>query len=325
MQKEGRYSLIRILAITKDLELNCDLSLKEVENEKLLWYWIDFDVPTDAETKLLESHFKFHPLAVEDCISNTNSAKFDHYVDYNFFILNSVDMEKLRPEEVSLFVSDKYVVSYHKSVAVGLDAAWDKVKINKKNWTKGTAYVAHQIMDKIVDYFFPVAYELEEKLDNIDINEEEDTVYNLINRLFEIRKDLLRLRKIINAMRDLLYRIINSEKLEDFNEHKMYFSDIHDHLLKLSSMVESSREMTADIRDNYLSVNSAKLNRNTMVLTVVTTIFNPLTFIVGVYGMNFMFIPELNFKYGYFVVMGVMATIAIVMYRWFKKKGWMDL
>jgi len=316
--------LIRILAVTKDLELNCDLTLEEVENEHTSWYWIDFNGPTEAETKILESHFKFHPLAIEDCISNTNSPKFDHYIDYNFFILNSLDMERLHSEEVSLFVSDKYVVSYHESSTGVIDAAWDKVKIGEKNWTKGTAYVAHQIMDKIVDNFFPAAYRLEDKLDNIEMNEEEDSVYNLIDRLFKIRKDLLRLRKIINSMRDLLYRIINSEKLEDFNEHKMYFSDIHDHLLKLSTMVDSSREMTSDIRDNYLSRNSAKLNRNTMVLTVVTTIFNPLTFIVGVYGMNFVFIPELNFRYGYFIVMAVMAIIALLMYRGFKRNGWMD-
>lgn len=317
--------MLKTLAITKNLELICDLSLKELDNENILWYWIDFVEPTDAETQLLENHFHFHPLAIEDCMYNINTPKFDFYEDYNFFILNSLNKEELCPEEVALFVSTTYVVSYHKLSLIEIDEAWSKVKNNKKHWAKGTAYATHQIIDKVVDHFFPAVSILEERLDNIEINEEGDNVYNLIDRLFKIRKDLGRVRKTVNAMRDLLYRIINSEKLDDFNEHRMYFSDIHDHLLKLSSLVESNREITADIRDNYLSTNSAKLNRNTMVLTVVTTIFNPLTFIVGLYGMNFQFMPELTWKYGYFVVLVVMAIISIVMYQWFKKKGWMDL
>ncbi|SMC29122.1 magnesium transporter [Clostridium acidisoli DSM 12555] len=317
--------MIRKLVITKDLELHYDVAFNEIDNEEVLWYWIDFDHPTEVETNLLESHFHFHALAIEDCVNNINTPKFDYYEDYNFFILNSLYNGKAMPKEIALFVSDKYVVSYHNSSLVEIDEAFDRVKVNKKHWTRGTAYVAHQIMDKVVDHFFPAVYTIEEKLEKIEINEEEDTVYNLIDKLFKLRKELLKLRKTINSMRDLLYRIINSEKLEDFNEHKMYFSDIHDHLLKLSSMIESNREMTADIRDNYLSMNSAKLNRNTMVLTVVTTIFNPLTFIVGVYGMNFQFMPELNFKYGYFVALAIMAIIAVSMYLWFKRKGWMDL
>lgn len=317
--------MIRILSITKDYKLKCSFSIKELGNKDILWYWIDFDSPTEEESDLLSSYFHFHPLAIEDCLMHFNSPKVDYYTDYNFFIVNALNKNTFMPEEVAMFVSKKYVVSFHKTSLEEVDEAFNKAKNNEKKWVEGTAYAAHQIMDKIVDHFFPIVYKIEEKLDDIEINEEDDSVYNLIDRLFKIRKDLLRLRKTINAMRELLYRIINSEKLQDFNERRMYFSDIHDHLLKLSSMIESDREITADIRDNYLSIDSAKLNRNTMVLTIVTTIFNPLTFIAGVYGMNFQYMPELNFKYGYFIVLIVMVLIALNMYLWFKKKGWMDL
>lgn len=123
-------------------------------------------------------------------------------------------------------------------------------------------------------------------------------------------------------MRDLLYRILNSERLPDFKKHKLYFSDIHDHLLKLSHMIESSRDMTSDMRDSYLSVNSNRMNKNMIVLTVITTIFIPLTFIVGIYGMNFENMPELKWKYGYFLVLGIIAFVGISMFLWFKRKGW---
>lgn len=317
--------MIRTIVITDNLNIKLDIPLEEIEKENLLWYWVDLCEPTEEEALLLEERFKFHPLAIEDCRNSRNSAKFDHYKEYDFFILNAINKKSLQSEDIGLFVNSKYVVSYHRAALIEIEDAMDRVKKNRNRWSKGTAYVAHQIMDKVVDHFFPTIYDIEEKLDDIEINDEGEKLNILVDKLFKIRKDLGKIRKTVNAMRDLLYRIINSEKLQDFNEHKMYFSDIHDHLLKLSGMVEASREMTADIRDNYLSMNSVKLNRNTMVLAVVTTIFNPLTFIVGVYGMNFQYMPELNFKYGYFIVLILMVIIAVAMYKWFKSNGWMDV
>lgn len=319
--------MIRILAITNDLKpiYNITLkTLKKLETEDIKWYWIDFNSPTVSETNLLSSYFHFHSLAIEDCISVLNSPKFDYYEDYNFFVFNALNKDDLKPIEVDLFVSNKYVVSYHKLNLNEIDEAWEKANRKEDDWENGTTYITHQILDKIVDNFFPSVYKIQNILDDIEDEEENKSIYDLISNVFQIRKDLLVLRKTINSMRDLLYRILNSERLKDFNEHKIYFSDIYDHILKLSSMIESSREMTADIRDNYLSINSAKMNRNMMVLTVITTIFIPLTFIAGVYGMNFSYMPELNWKYGYFAVWIVMLIIAIAMYFWFKRKGWMD-
>lgn len=316
--------MLRILAITKDLKPIYNLTLEELEDKNINWYWIDFNSPTEVETQLLSKYFNFHSLAIEDCTANLNSPKVDYYNDYNFFIFNALDKNTLKPVEVDVFVSERYVVSYHKTMLTELDEAWEKANRNEGNWEDGTTYIAHQILDKVVDNFFPSVYKIQDELDDIENEEEDKTIYDLIANVFRIRKDLLVLRKTINSMRDLLYRMLNSERLKSFNEHKIYFSDIYDHLLKLSSMIESSREMTADIRDNYLSINSAKMNRNMMVLTVITTIFIPLTFIVGLYGMNFKYMPELNWRYSYFVVLMIMIIIALVMYTWFKRKGWMD-
>lgn len=316
--------MLRILAITNDLKPIYNLTLKELDDKNIKWYWIDFNNPTVTETNLLGSYFHFHSLAIEDCTVNLNSPKVDYYGEYNFFVFNALDKTTLKPIEVDVFVSEKYVVSYHNSMLTELDEAWEKANRNEGDWGNGTTYIAHQILDKIVDNFFPAVYKIQEELDDIEDNDEDKSIYDLIDNVFRIRKDLLVLRKTINSMRDLLYRILNAERLKSFNEHKIYFSDIYDHLLKLSSMIESSREMTADIRDNYLSINSAKMNKNMMLLTVITTIFIPLTFIAGVYGMNFKYMPELDWTYGYFIVLIIMAIIAVAMYVWFKGKGWMD-
>ncbi|BBP87881.1 hypothetical protein BsIDN1_14990 [Bacillus safensis] len=132
-----------------------------------------------------------------------------------------------------------------------------------------------------------------------------------MNEVFGIRSDLLKLRRTIIPMRDLLYRIVNTNMMKSDPNRHAYFNDIYDHLLKLTEIVESNRDMTADLRDSYQTLNSNRMNAIMMTLTIVSTIFIPLTFIVGVYGMNFDNMPELHWKYGYFgvlIFMGLLVT-----------------
>jgi len=144
----------------------------------------------------------------------------------------------------------------------------------------------------------------------------------LLDSLYKTRHELLSLWHTISPMTDLVYRMLNSHRLEGIHKRLAYFSDIHDHLLKLSVLVEANRELTADIRDSYISLNSYQMNRVMKILTVFTTIFMPLTFIVGVYGMNFKYMPELSWKYGYITCLFVMFIIGAGMTYWFIKKGW---
>ncbi len=143
-----------------------------------------------------------------------------------------------------------------------------------------------------------------------------------MNELFQIRYMVLTLRHTVNPMRDLLYRMLNSHHLKGIHIRREYFSNIYDHLLKISEMLISNRELTADIRDSYLSLNSHQTNHVMKVLTIITSIFSPLTFIAGIYGMNFKHMPELIWKYSYFTVLGIMLLISIFMVLWFKKKKW---
>jgi len=299
-----------------------NLSLSDLNKQNLSWYWVDFNCPSEEEIELLSTHFNFHPLAIEDCVLVSNRPKVDYFEDYNFFVFNSLHETKIELREVCMFVGRNFIVSYHNEISKEVNQALERVKNNKNNWVKGPMYAAHQTVDEIVDQFFPAVYEIEDKLDKLDNNEEGKSINKLIDEVFEVRGDLLKLRKLINSMRDLLYRILNSEHISGYKGHKLYFGDIHDHLLKLSDMVESSREMTSDMRDSYLSINSNRMNTNMMVLTVISTIFIPLTFIVGLYGMNFKYMPELQWRYGYFAVLIIMAIIGIIMFLWFRRKGW---
>jgi magnesium transporter len=174
----------------------------------------------------------------------------------------------------------------------------------------------------MVDNYFPLVYQVEDTLNELDENSKGRSMEALLEDLFDTRHQLLALRHTVTPMRDLVYRIINSQRMTKMQIKIEYFSDIHDHLLKLTEMVEANRELASDIRDSYISLNSHQTNHVMKVLTVITTLFMPLTFIAGIYGMNFHYMPELTWKYGYFITLFLMFLVVLGMSLWFKKKGW---
>jgi magnesium transporter len=310
---------IKSIAMTSKGELQTDLALSELHNPSIKWFWVDFSSPTNEEAQLLDTFFHFHPLAIEDCLHFLQRPKLDYYEGYNFYVLHTLNQKTLDAMEVDLFVSNHFIVSFHLTPVKEIEDVWNRVPFMKR---KGPPLILYHLLDKIVDMYFPAAYQIEDELNDLEDGMEERMNQDLIDELFDMRKDLLKLRRSFQSMRELLYRMLNSERLEEVAEHKAYFNDIYDHLLRLTEIIESNREMTADMRDSYFSLNSNRMNSVMMTLTVISSIFIPLTFIVGVYGMNFDNIPELHYKYGYFVCWAVMIGIGLGMLGWFKKKGW---
>jgi len=312
--------VIRTLAITKDLKLEKDLPLEKLNTEDIKWFWMDFNCPTIKEAELLETYFHFHQLAIEDCLHDLQRAKLDYYEGYSFFVLHSLNEKTLAPEEVDIFLGKNYIVSFHNTQLAEFDKVWLKITATESAWNEGIVYIFYNILDKIVDNYFPAVYNLENLIDGID----DSLTKESMDKIFEIRSDLLKLRRIINQMKDLIYRVLNSTHFEEVKSNRVYFVDVYDHLLRLSEMIESNQAITSEIRDSFLSLNSHKMNKIMMVLTVISSIFIPLTFIVGIYGMNFQYMPELNWRHGYFLIMGLMFFIAISMFLWFKRKGWFN-
>lgn len=314
--------MIRALGITKDLELINDISLKDLNDPNIKWYWVDFDSPNEDEITVLSNSFNFHTLSIEDCLHFLQRPKVDNYDNYNFFVFHSLNQKTLGAEELDIFIGDKYIVTFHAAHLYEVDYVWEKVLSDKDILTKNHIYITYLIVNKIVTEYFPSVYKIEDTLNNLDSFAKYQSLNNLMNKVFDIRSDLLKLRRLINSMRDLLYSILNSTDFEAFEYSKLHFTDIYDHLLRLSEMIEANRDITADIRDSYLSISSDRMNRIMMFFTVITSIFIPLTFITGIYGMNFQYMPELEWRYGYFIVLSVMALISIIMFLWFKHKRW---
>ena len=314
--------MIRALAVTKQQEIVTGLSLEQLLDPGVAWYWVDFDQPTESEALQLEQFFHFHPLAVEDCFHLLQRPKLDHYEDVHFFVLHALNASTLAAEEVDLFVGTNFVVTFHFTRLDEIEDAWNRMAEHKQGADKSHLYAAYLVMDKLVDQYFPSVYQLEDRLSDIENNSNQESIDVLMNQIFNIRTKLLKLRRTIIPMRDLLYRVVNSDRIEGLKDQLFYFKDIHDHLLKLSEMIESNRDVTADIRDSYISLNSNRMNTIMKTLTVITTIFMPLTFIAGIYGMNFDYMPELKWHSGYFIVLASMLGIGLGMFAWFSKKGW---
>ncbi|WP_028782547.1 magnesium/cobalt transporter CorA [Thalassobacillus devorans] len=312
--------MLKLTAYTKQGKLIEAKSLEALNSHDIRWYWVDFDQPTEEETALLDSYFKFHPLAIEDCIHDLQRPKMDYYEDHTLIVIHAIDAKELKKQEIDIFFGEDFIITYHKQELPILDHIIRMVKKKQPTWDE--YYVLHYIFDAVVDNYFPIVYEIEDHINEIEDNTKNLSIDKLLEQMFDRRSELLTMRQTVHPMRELLYRILNSQHLDGVKQGKEYFADVHDHLIKLADVIASNRDLTQDIRDSYLSLTSHQQNKTMQVLTVISVIFMPLTFIVGVYGMNFQYMPELDERYAYPIVWLIMMVLSVAMIIWFKRKGW---
>lgn len=313
--------MLQIIGITKNKVIYRNITLEEAKSSKYTWYWVDMNEPTQEEIELLSSEFNFHPLAIEDCLEYVQRPKLDYYEGYHFLILHELQKMDLEETEIDIFVSDHFVVTFHMHRSPIIHQILESIHTDRRA-TKSALHLTHRIIDELVDSYFPLMYRLEDELADLEVDQMKKQVNNAVERLYDIRTDLSKLRRTILPTRDLLYRILNSNRFKDISEHRIYFEDIHDHLMKLSDMIEANRDLASDIRESYFSLSSEKMNGIMKTLTLISSFFLPLTFIVGLYGMNFQHMPELAWKYGYLFVLVIMGIVTLLMYIFFKRKGW---
>jgi magnesium transporter len=314
-------NLLQVIGITKNKEINRNITIADAKSNNYLWYWVDIDEPTEEEVQLLSTEFNFHPLAIEDCLEYVQRPKLDYYEGYHFLILHELNKIDLEETEIDIFVSDHYVITFHIHKSPTVQLVLDNIMSDRRA-SKSPLHLTHRIIDELVDSYFPLIYRLEDELSDLEIDPLKKQVNNAVERLYDIKSDLSKLRRTILPTRDLLYRILNSNRFKDISEHRIYFEDIHDHLMKLSDMIETNRDLASDIRESYFSLSSEKMNNIMKTLTIISSFFLPLTFIVGLYGMNFHYMPELAWKYGYLFILILMGFVTVLMYIFFKRKGW---
>ena len=235
-------------------------------------------------------------------------------------ILKNIDSEY---ETINMFIGKNYIVTIHLTHIRFLSKVISKVLYKGDEYSP--MHVMHMLISEIVEGYIPLISKIENRLDELEENDAHTKGSKIMNEVFDLRSDLLKLRRGLLPMRELIHRFLVSRRVDMTDNDRKYFHDVYDELVQQTEIIEASRELASDIRENYMTYNSFKSNNIMMTLTVISTIFLPLTFLAGVYGMNFSYMPELQTEYGYFVLWIVMFLIAAGMLWFFKKKGWFDM
>ncbi|MBI3399671.1 MAG: magnesium/cobalt transporter CorA [Deltaproteobacteria bacterium] len=321
--------MLRIITCTKEGELKEPPveKLPELLTHKDSLVWADLYNPTDRETKILTDVFKFHLLAVEDCLATVPNPKIDDYGEYLYMVIHGINAETLKRDELEthdldIFLGKNYLVTFHKGYFRSIESVMERCKKNCSLMQKDPEFLMHKIIDALVDNYLPIIDDLGEKVDELEKEIFAKPNQKVLNKLFTLKKDILYLRRIIHPQREILRTISGGEHKQVCFECSLHFKDVYDHLFMISELIESYRDAISGAMEAYLSVVSNRLNEVMKVLTVIATILMPLTLITGIFGMNFDHMPFLKSPYGFSATMILMGLIALVMLWLFKRKGW---
>jgi magnesium transporter len=290
--------------------------------------WINVSRINDVNTvEKIGSHFHIHPLILEDILTQGQRPKLEDMDDYLFIILNMLSIDNsnggIKAEQVSLALGENYLITFQEIEGDVFDTIRDRIRNAKGRIRKlGTDYLAYSLIDAIVDNYFIILEKLGERIEDLEEQLIENPGTQMLHGIHDMKRELLFLRKSVWPLREVISGLEKSESPLIRDSTVMYLRDLYDHTIQVIDAVETFRDMLAGILDIYLSSISNRLNAVMKVLTIISTIFIPLTFIAGVYGMNFANMPELHSRWGYPVVVSVMTVIALTMVGIFKKKKW---
>jgi magnesium transporter len=311
------------------------MELKSVEEcfpykDKPSMTWVNIDGIHQKEIlEKLSACFGFHPLVMEDIMNTDQRPKMEDYADYLYIVLKMLyyneKENKISTEQVSLIVAPHIVISFQEGLEGDVFGPLrERIKNDKGKIRKmGSDYLAYSMIDAIVDSYFMILEKLGEK---IELLEEELISVPKMDTLHEIhylKREMIFLRKAVWPLREVISMMVRGESPLIHDSMKIYLRDVYDHTIQVIDTIETLHDMVTGMLDIYLSSVSNRLNAVMKVLTIIATIFIPLTFIVGVYGMNFKYMPELEWRYGYPMIWAFMLAVGISMLILFRKKNWL--
>jgi len=291
------------------------------------YFWLDLGDPGEAEIEALGKVFSFHPLALEDARKRGQRPKLDDFGEYMFLVYygaTATEDDEVELDEVHAFLSGGYIVTLHQGACAALEEARQRLEAQTP---RSEQFVVYRVLDGLTDTFFPVLERLDESLEQLDAEIFDRPVPGQLERITALRRELVELRRVVTPQRDLLARsvddILEIPGLEA--DSRNYFRDVYDHALRISDQIDSYRDLLAGTRDAYLSVVSNRLNQITKQLTVVATIFLPLSFLVGFFGQNFKWMVTNIGSAGAFFGLGIggLALSVIGLLIWFRRGSYL--
>lgn len=331
---EAPKPVLRAMAYGPDHLVERTLSTPSECRELLLQHpvvWVNVDGLGDiAVIKELGEIFGLHPLAMEDVVNTHQRPKVDPYDQHLFIVAREMSFtDHLEHEQFSLFLGKNFVLSFQERGGDCFGAVRERIRIKDGRFRKlGPDYLAYALLDATVDSYFPIVECIGEQLENLEPSLLACPRQNDVTKLHGIKRDLFTLRRAAWPLREALNVLVRDESPYIAHETRMFLRDCVDHSIQILDFVETDRELCADLMDVYLWSVSHKLNQVMKVLTIISTIFIPLTFLAGVYGMNFhtdrpLNMPELGWNYGYIIFWVVCSVIAVGLLVMFWALGWL--
>jgi magnesium transporter len=293
-----------------------------------LWIWANFDnEDVNHEKDLLGETLALNPLAISDAHRERHPPKIEVFDEYFFMLLNGLDSAtseiEVRTSGIAFFVSHRFLITRCSTSSVSIDSTWAEAEQGKINLARGPTQVTYQVLRRVTDRYTQLVESLQIGLEEIEEEMLEHPRDALLGELIGYGRNLKRLRRIFNYHQDILARL--SHKGHPFIEKSLHheYTDAFEHTERLASLASLYSEQADDLMNGYMSLTSHRLNQIMKVLTVVTVIFLPLTLLVGIYGMNFEYMPDLKIKSAYHILLSIMAGIVITLLLLFRKIRWL--
>jgi len=299
--------------------------------ETLLWVDLYGDDP-DVNRRVLTQVFDFHPLSVDDALVEIHVPKIDDWGSYLYTSLIAIIPDQPlgnidKSIELDVFVGTNFIVTVHQQAVAALDLVWNRLRRNDSHLQRGSRFILYQIIDELANDYMRMIDELDTRIDEIEDTVIEKPDKKILEDIFSIKRSLLNLRRIVAPQREVLNKLSRGDFEIVSKKERMYFRDVHDHLVRIHEIIESLRDMVSGALDTYLSVVNNQLSSIMKTLTIITTLFMPLSFLTGFFGMNFFAASgQLNHWTGrasFGLVMAVMAILPTIMFLWMRRRDWM--
>lgn len=301
--------------------------ISEIIKDRQSFVWLDLQDPQEREIKLLRDEFHFHPLAIEDATRQHERPKLESYDGYYFIVFYAVEYDEaqghLITQAMSLFIGANYLVSVHTGRIAALGDTIQRWQKNEEEFGHDSGALLYQLLDAIVDDYFPVIDKLAERVEDIEAQIFERFREEALQEVFALKRELLAVRRIIAPERDVLNVLIRREVPIFERSTILYLQDVYDHIVRITDSIDTYRDLLSSALDAFLSVQSNQLNQVLKVLTITSIVLMTNSLIAGIYGMNFEFMPELKWAFGYPWALGLMVFFSVGLILFFKRRKWL--
>ncbi len=331
---EKKVDKVRIVAIKYNEDSYVEKETESIEEcfqyqDQSAYTWINIDGLHDVDIiGKVGEQFGLHPLVQEDILNSGQRPKIDDYGKYLYIVTNMITYDEVarqvKSEQVSIVLGPDYVISFQETHGDVFDPVRERLRKGKgRIRTAGADYLVYALIDAIVDHYFIMLEMVAEEVESLEEALLTDPTPETLQKIHDLKRELIFLRKSVWPLREMISSIERDELNLIQEKTGVFFRDVYDHTIQTIDTIETFRDMVSGMMDMYMSSVSNRMNEVMKVLTIIATLFIPLTFIAGIYGMNFKYMPELEWPWMYPVIWGIMVAVALGMVVYFRKKRWL--